>query len=150
MCNLFVCGFPSRFFFFFFDLWLYCLCYQSSFFVMLLSFFGHVFLGVICVIMFFYSLSCSSSIAVLCSATVGFFGALGVWSSCILPSLWMCVVMVFVLVIVHQVLAVVWIIACFDYAVASHLSLCFFFCLFIGLQSWSCFGSALIGVGFGQ
>lgn len=149
MCNLFMCGRQSQLLKQFLDLWLYCLCYQSSFFVMLLSFFGHVFLGVICVIMFFYSLSCSSSIAELCSATVGFFGALGVWS-CILPSLWMCVVMVLVLVIVRQRLAVVWIIACFDYAVASHLSLCIFFCLFIGLQSWSCFGSALIGVGFGQ
>ena len=64
-------------------------------------FFGHVFLAVICVTIFFYSLSCSSSIVVSCSVAVGFFGALAVWSLCV------CVVMLLVFVIVHELLAVV-------------------------------------------
>jgi len=102
---------------------------------------GHVLLAVICVIIFFYSLSCLSSI-VLCSVAVGFFGASGVWF-CILQSLRVCVVMLLVFVIVHDLIAVAWIVACFDYAIASCLSLCVFSCVLIGLQYWSCFGSVL-------
>lgn len=148
---LFMCVGQSWLFEKFLDVWFFCLCCQSSFYVMLLTSFlfvcfCHVFFAVICVF-FFCSLSCWS-LAVGCVA-VGFFAVLGVWSCWILRCLCVCGDAVCLgycawtcYCCMNSRLFSLW---C---SVRSYL-VCFS-CVVIGHQSWLWFGSALSGVGFGQ